>query len=1178
MPDSPGRASASAGTSAPSSPRVRLEPFVPRVDPFHRGPPPSDAVRRIKPPAEAGAHAPGFRRGRNPRRRELATRTASASFAGEQQPTVRPPLKRTASTFDGEPPGDVYANQFKAVQKQIQDAVERADEALLVYEVAETEKQEQLQIELDEQGSLSPLRLTEEDVDEMIPAGSKAAMYHAAAQHDDAMKKLLKIYRDLDPGAVGEPVDERVDDFMEQFKGAQELAGDVLAHRDVLQAKVTAAQERLLAHQEEVRLAERKAEEEMGLDTEVSASSPTARGEAVFAGTAGDPGADAHKVIELKKHVKMLETRVSDLQAEVSEEHERYQDMQESKDELIDAMKLQLSAANEQIESVMGATAHELADSAAAVEDTRLHIAYLTVQLRNARELADKRNFDVDKWVKKQDFEAVVNEATSLKLQVTKLIDRVKAEQKNTDEAHSYAKKCLMAKERADASHAEWELKLRDTLKARDQDLVTLNFETRLLHNRADKLVKEVEETKARLEREKKEAVEQALSAMEEQRQAFNGILAERDKLIAQLKNENRDLADQFAATKLLHDNLVADLKKREEERIARQSHRGMMTEAVTFDDSAPMQRKMNEGKDAASQTSLVQGTMWKVLRRKFAIESLARLDEQAKKMTELETHLKGLEEGIREKRRGSQDTIKALTSAVTTGFRAIPHNMQRLQDCLFGLESHAKRQSVALEKQSELRAAVSDAVVKMKEEMRMTLESDVRDQIEESRRSLPETDEEANVVEETTQKLEQIRADLDQMQSGNTDIEGELVKLDAELSNLLDGDIMQNVVSCRSFLMHELTISQRWDLSRHKKALTAVSTGEFADALPSSTGSSVLSNPHLEESAALNEIILQWNRQKSEWVKERYALIKEANDLRKELQSVNFEMMKGDRPGTQSNSEGASRPGTMTRQMATRDMSVYEWVLFRSSAGQLEIEIDAITKTIQSWWQQQDKSYDFVYITAGEGVTVPPLYKKILQLIQMAALAYNKAQSEPEEPVTTQRKVEVSQTGSQTSRESSPVRLKSTPLPDVVTATDSQHQTCNNKNIKLLHTNNTAMRKAVQGFRKTLVHSVAPSPEDAAAATLQRAARRKYGHAGPDFLGSVVISNSFLRTELDDLIKQVQHAHQLFLEDNRQVLKGANSSSIELEKQLVELRQTHQVCTSPFRCLRCAFESLTCV
>ena len=190
---------------------------------------------------------------------------------------------------------------------------------------------------------------------------------------------------------------------------------------------------------------------------------------------------------------------------------------------------------------------------------------------------------------------------------------------------------------------------------------------------------------------------------MEEQRQAFNGILAERAKLIAQLKNENRDLADQFAATKL-HDNLVADLKKGEE-RIARQSHRGMMTEAVTFDDSAPMQRKMNEGKDAASQTSLVQGTMWKVLRRKFAIESLARLDEQAKKMTELETHLKGLEEGIREKRRGSQDTIKAMTSAVTTGFRAIPHNMQRLQDCLFGLESHTKRQSVALEKQSELRS-----------------------------------------------------------------------------------------------------------------------------------------------------------------------------------------------------------------------------------------------------------------------------------------------------------------------------------------------------------------------------------------------------------------------------------------------------------------------------------------
>ena len=60
-----------------------------------------------------------------------------------------------------------------------------------------------------------------------------------------------------------------------------------------------------------------------------------------------------------------------------------------------------------------------------------------------------------------------------------------------------------------------------------------------------------------------------------------------------------------------------------------------------------------------------------------------------------------------------------------------------------------------------------------------MTLESDAR-----SDRgimgSLPETDEEANVVEETTQKLNN-RADLDQMH-WNTDIEGELVKLDAEL------------------------------------------------------------------------------------------------------------------------------------------------------------------------------------------------------------------------------------------------------------------------------------------------------------------------------------------------------------------------------------------------------------
>jgi hypothetical protein len=61
--------------------------------------------------------------------------------------------------------------------------------------------------------------------------------------------------------------------------------------------------------------------------------------------------------------------------------------------------------------------------------------------------------------------------------------------------------------------------------------------------------------------------------------------------------------------------------------------------------------------------------------------------------------------------------------------------------------------------------------------------------------------------------------------------------------------------------------ISQRFDLTHHRKCLTAVTAGDFADSLPTSAGGAILSHPHHEESKILDKIIQEWNRQKGEWV-----------------------------------------------------------------------------------------------------------------------------------------------------------------------------------------------------------------------------------------------------------------------------------------------------------------------
>ena len=609
------------------------------------------------------------------------------------------------------------------VPTEIQESVERADTKLLEYEVVEKEQDEQLQMELAAIADSYEPMLTMDDVGEMIPAAGKEALYRVAAAHDESMKQLIGMYRDLDPASLGEKVEEAgTDDFMEAFASAHDLVNDVLAHRDVVQSKVEAAKASLHQHQENARAAELAEFEEMGMDAEPSPGGLAGPSAPTTAAGAQDGGGGSTKVAALKDHIRLLEGRISDVQAELSEELQNFQVMEETKDEIIGTLSAQIEKFHEQMENVMGATAHELADSAAAVEDTRLHIAYLTIQLRNARELADARNFDVNKWVKREDLEAAIKQVNSMKAQVAKLTARVKAEQLNTDEAHAYAKKCLHAKEQTDLAHAEWETKLRETLKHRDQDLVNLNFETRLLHSRADKLVHEVSETKSRLEKEKKEAVSQAMSAMEDQRQAFNQILRERDDAIKELKSEKQELTDslalmtqRFEDMAQRHDDYVEAIRKAEDDKLARQVHAGMITEPVQFVGDEKAVAGAGQKADAAGEPVEVKALLWKVLRRKFAIEAIGALDRQAEKMTSLEQQLIEMENCMRSKWAESQDTLKSMTEAVTAGITAIPQNLDRLSVILSSLEAFAAREEQALQKRALLKASVAQAMARMR-------------------------------------------------------------------------------------------------------------------------------------------------------------------------------------------------------------------------------------------------------------------------------------------------------------------------------------------------------------------------------------------------------------------------------------------------------------------------------
>jgi hypothetical protein len=156
-------------------------------------------------------------------------------------------------------------------------------------------------------------------------------------------------------------------------------------------------------------------------------------------------------------------------------------------------------------------TAEGIAESTSQVEDTKMHIAYLTLQLRNARELAAQRIFEAEKWISREDYEALEGRNQALKMQVARVQERLVLEQQKTAEAHDYGRKCLRMKLQAEEKHADWELQLRETLNERDKDLVKLHYETRLLQNRADKMIHDFEERRKEMQDGSKDEVVKAM-------------------------------------------------------------------------------------------------------------------------------------------------------------------------------------------------------------------------------------------------------------------------------------------------------------------------------------------------------------------------------------------------------------------------------------------------------------------------------------------------------------------------------------------------------------------------------------------------------------------------------------------------------------------------------------------
>lgn len=718
-----------------------------------------------------------------------------------------------------------------------------------------------------EEKPLSPLP---DDLTEVVPAAERFAMMQLGTLHSDNMSKLVDIYNKFEDFMAGD--DEK--DVTSEHE-VKEMFSELYAHRQAVVTKVEAARDAARAAADALMMPDDEPDTPV---EELEADEPK--------DDAGPP---------LKEHIRHLESRIHDLQEELEEEHDNYQQMEDAKDQMIKSLRSQLIETQNQMQDLVGKTAHEIADSASQVEDTRLHIAYLTLQLRNAREMAAQRVFDAEKWISREDYEALLREQQALRVQVKKSQDRMVLEQKNTAEAHEYGRKCLRQMHQADERHAAWELRLRETLKERDADLVKLNYETRLLQSRADKMLHDFDEKKKQMKEDAKDEVLKAVQAMEQQRSIFNTKLQEKDFQISQLKGKCDDLRDQMNAKALALKHMA---KKKAKVEVDLQ-----VVPVETQTDWSLLHPAGLDGETTKStQTGDVRGTLWRVARRRLALKALTSLERKIKTMKTLDKALRAWQTDTDAKWEASQEALAAGLAAlearndtlaqVNEALVSTVERLKRMRDQEPSVEEKRARLTAALGTcMHQLQPVLSGAMTDVGESLRWSVriatpvdeDGDRPDSGEREHQREGLTEEDAREFQEMLDKLRQAREVASEAIESSNDVL-------MTIKEALYGEAMHHVNTARVTLEHEINVVARGDLTKHEAVLTAIKTGVSVDerlSTPwmhgSAAGLDVLAGQKAE-SSALADVISAWNHQRNDWVKERYKLTHDNKELRSEI------------------------------------------------------------------------------------------------------------------------------------------------------------------------------------------------------------------------------------------------------------------------------------------------------
>lgn len=279
---------------------------------------------------------------------------------------------------------------FLELQEQIRESVSRADHSLLAYSIHEDAMERQARA-ADAHRPPSPHQTAiPDDLTEIVPAVEKMAMLRLNEGHEETMARLVKMYNSFSESeGFGERLHSATE-FLPNIEEINELLDEVAAHRESVVQKVLMVRKKAaenVFHSQELYAQEH----------EYDRARPTSPNDNV-----------AHQAS--REQVKLLEERLLSLEQELEEEHRFREDEMQDKDRIIEKLKQQLQDQSVQQTMLLRKTAMELADSAESVEDTRLHIAYLSIQLRNAKELAEARAFDSQKWVLKTDYEILQHE------------------------------------------------------------------------------------------------------------------------------------------------------------------------------------------------------------------------------------------------------------------------------------------------------------------------------------------------------------------------------------------------------------------------------------------------------------------------------------------------------------------------------------------------------------------------------------------------------------------------------------------------------------------------------------------------------------------------------------------------------------------------------------------------